>query len=95
MLLVRKGGQDHRHVQVVRRRVVNHVDVGIGDQRLVAAVRLRDPERVGLSPRGLLGAGRDRDDVNESQATHRVDVVHPDKARADQTHANACRHSVR
>ena len=58
MLAVRERGQDHRHVQIVRRGVVHDVHVGIGDERLVAAVRLRDAERVGLASRRRLGARR-------------------------------------
>ena len=90
----RQRRQDHRHVQVVRRRVVHDVDVGIGDQRLVAAVRLRHAERVGLPARRRVAARRDRDHVDEAESAHGVDVVGADEARADQAHADACHQLV-
>ena len=53
-----------RIVQVVRRRVVHDLDVGIVEQRLVAAVRLARAERVRLLLRRRLAAARDRHDVH-------------------------------
>ena len=89
VLAVLQRGQDDRDVQVIRRRVVDDVDVGIGGQRLVAAVGLGHAERVGFSTRRRLGRSGDGDDIDEAQPADRVDVVSADEARADQAHSNA------
>ena len=80
------------NVQVVRRGVVDDVHVGIGGQRFVAAVRLRNAERVGLRARRRIGAGRHRDDIDEAETPHGIDVMRPDEPRADEAHpdADAC-----
>ncbi len=44
-------GHDDRRVQIVGRRVVDDVDVRIARERFVAAVGLRNAERVGLAAR--------------------------------------------
>jgi hypothetical protein len=60
-----------RHVQVIRQRVVDRVDVGIVEQRLVRAVRPGDAEFL----RGLVGARLiargDGDDLSQAAALHR------------------------
>jgi hypothetical protein len=68
---------------------VDDVHVRIGDQRLVAAVCLRHPERIGLAARRRLAAGGNRDHVDEAEAAHRVDVVRADESRTDESHAEA------
>jgi hypothetical protein len=89
VLAALQRGQHHGHMQVIRRRVVDDVDVGIGDQRLVAAVGLGHAERVGFPPRRRLGRSGDGDDIDEAEPADRVDVVSADEARADQAHSNA------
>jgi hypothetical protein len=42
-------GPNHRTMEVIRRRVVNDVHVGIGRERLVVVVRRRHAQRVGLA----------------------------------------------
>ena len=79
---------DHRRVQIIGRRVVHDVYVRIARERFVAAVGLRHPERVGLSSRRFLSTARDRNDVDEAKSPHRINVVHADKARADEAHAD-------
>ena len=73
-------------VQVVRRRVVHDLDVGIVEQRLVAAVRLARAERLRLLLGRRLAAPGDRDDVDEAEPPDRIDVMRPDEAGADETH---------
>ena len=80
---------DDRHVQIIRRGVVNDMDVGIGDERFVAAVGFRDAKRVGLAPRGRVGAGRDGNDVDEAETAHGVDVMGADEPGADKVHSDA------
>ena len=75
-----------RVVQVVRRRVVDDLDVRIVQQRLVAPVGLRNAERFGLGRRRSLVAARDADDVDEPQPPDRVDVMRADEARPDNPH---------
>jgi hypothetical protein len=63
-------------VERVRQRDVDRVDVRIGEQRLIAPVRPLDAARVGVRPRTLAVAARDRerlDAVDEPQA--REDLV--------------------
>ena len=59
-----------RHVQVVRQRIVDRVDLRVGEHLLVRAVGLRNPELA----RGLFGtrtvARRDRDDLGEFALLH-------------------------
>ena len=89
VLAPRERSLDHRNVEEVRRRVVNDVDVGVGNQLFVAAVRLRDAERVGFRSRRFLRARGDRNDVDEPEASHGVDVVDADEAGADEAHSDA------
>ncbi len=75
-----------RVVQVVGRGVVHHVDVGVVQERVVAAVGLRHPERIRLrSGRGVAAAGNGHD-VDEPQPPDRVNVVRTDKAGAHDAH---------
>ena len=69
-------------MQVVRRRVVDDVDVGIGEQRLVAAVRLAARPSASAFRRAdaSLLAG-DRDDVDEAEPADRVDVMRRRRSR--------------
>ena len=76
----------HRIVQVIWRGVVYHVDVGVVQEGVVAAVGLGHAERVRFCPcRGVAAAGN-RHDVDEPQPPDRIDVVRADKARADNPH---------
>jgi len=40
------GLNGHRHMHVVRQRVVDHIDIGIGEQLFIGSIRLFDPKRV-------------------------------------------------
>ena len=64
VLALRDRRSVDRIVQVVRRRIVDDLHVGIVEQRLVAAVRLARAERVRLLLGRRLAAARDRDDVH-------------------------------
>ena len=79
----------HRVVHVVGRRVVHHVHIRIGQQRLVAAVRLRHAERLGLLLRQFIVEVGDRDHVHEPESTHRLQVMRTDEPRPDQTHPDS------
>jgi hypothetical protein len=73
-----------RDVQVVGQRVVDRLDLGIGQQRLVGAIGLRDAELLGrrLGPR--LVARRDAGDDDALGLQHgRDDFLHADLGRAD------------
>ena len=82
-----RGGVD-RVVQVVRRRVVDDLDVGIVQQRLVAPVGLARAERFRLFLRRRLAAARDRHDVDVAETPHGVDVMRSDEARPDDSHTD-------
>src|SRR5581483_8523129 len=86
VLSMRERRADDVRVQVVRRGVVDDVNVGIGDQPFETAVRLRDAELLRLRARRSLTARRDRDDVDEAEAPNRIDVMNPDEPRADEAH---------
>ena len=92
VLAPRERREDHGHVQVIRRRVVHDVDVGVGDERLVAPVRLRHAERIGLLPGGRLAARGNRDDLDKAEAADRVDVMGADETRAHEAHADTGGH---
>ena len=65
-------GRAHRpwHVQMVRQRIVDGVDIGIVQQIVVRAVRLGDAQLVGRRP-GLLAVARgDRGDGRELPFLH-------------------------
>src|SRR5204863_7788883 len=79
---------DDGHVQMIRRRVVDDVDVRIGHEVFVAAVRLWDAECVRLGARRRLAAGDHRDNVDESETADRVDVMGTDEAGADEAHTD-------
>ena len=95
VLSMRQRRHDDGNVQVVGRRVVHDVHVGIGSQRLVAAVRLWDAQRVGLRAGRAIGARRHRDDIDEPETPHRIDVVRPDKSRADEAHPDPAHGATR
>ncbi len=59
------------HVQLVRQRIVDRLDLGVREQRLVGAVGAGDPEASGRLPRPRLVAGGDRRDVAALRALHR------------------------
>ena len=86
---------DHRAVQVVGRRDVDDVDVGVGDEGLVGGICLWYIERVGRRTCGCLAAGRDRHDVDEAETTDGVEVVPAGETGADQAHADAAHQSGR
>src|SRR5437868_868399 len=53
------------HVRPVRERDVHDLDVGIREQRLIRAVRVRNVPLARVRSRALLGAARDRDELAE------------------------------
>ena len=77
-----------REVQVVGRRVVHDLNVGIVEQRLVAAVGLRHAERLRLLLRRRLAAARNRDDVHEPETPHGVEMMRADESGPDESHAD-------
>ena len=89
VLALRDRRRRDRRVQIIRRRVVHHLDGRIVEQRLIAPVGLVDVQRRGLAPGGGLVAAGDGDDVDEAEAPDRVDVMRSHEAGADDPHANA------
>ena len=89
VLALGDGGRVHGIVQVVRRRVVDDVDVRVVEQGLVAAVRLRHVQRVGLLARERLVHVGDGDDVHVAQPPHGVDMVRADEPDADDAHSES------
>ena len=77
---------DHRHVQVVGRRVVDDVHVRIRGEGLVAGVRLGHTEGVGLRACRAIRARCDGHDIDEPEPPHRVDVVRSDEPGAHKAH---------
>ena len=73
-------------MQIVRRGVVNHLNVRIVEELLVAAVRPACAERFRFPVGGRLVAARDRDHVDVAKTPHGVDVMRADEARTDDTH---------
>ncbi len=73
-------------VKVVRRRVVDDLHVRVVEQRLVAAVRLGDSERLRFRGGRVLVTGRQGDDVHEPQPPHGVHMMRSDKPCADDPH---------
>ena len=82
-----RGGVD-RVVQIVRCGVVDDLNVGIVEQRLVAPVGLPRAERLRLLLRRRLAAARDRDDVDVAETPHGVDVMRADEPGADDPHSD-------
>ena len=73
-VLARFGGANRpRHVQVVGEGNVDGVDVGIGEELVVRAVRLRDLQCGGGVPRPAGVTGRNRVDLRPRAALHRRD----------------------
>ena len=68
-------GHDDRRMDVVRRRVVDDVDVRIAREVFVAGVGFENAEGIGLAARRLRGAARDGDDIYEAEPPHRIDVM--------------------
>ncbi len=89
VLPFRQGRRRHLIVQVVWRGVVDDLDVGIVDQRLVAAVSAPCTERRRLVPARFVVAAGHRHDVDKPQPPDRVDVMRTDEAGANQPHADA------
>jgi hypothetical protein len=54
-----------RHVQMIRQRIVDGVDLGVGEERFVRAVRARDAELGGRFLRLVDRTRADRDDLHE------------------------------
>ena len=65
-----RGLQRERHVQVIGQRIVDRLDLGIGEQRFVRAVGLGNAERVGgVRGAGLVARG-DRPDLEQAALQH-------------------------
>ena len=77
-----------RIVQVVRRRVVDDVNIRIVEQGFVAAVGLGGAERVRFLLRRFLAAAGHRHDVDEPQTPDGIDVVGTDESGAHDAHSN-------
>jgi cytochrome c oxidase cbb3-type subunit III len=73
-------------VKMVGRGVVDHLHVGVVDQRLITPVAAPRAERRGLRAAGLLTAAGDGNDVDKAQTPDGIDVMRPDEAGPDQTH---------
>ena len=75
-----------RVVEVVRRRVVHDLDLGIGEQRLVAAIGPARPERLRLLVRRRLAAARDGDHVHVPETPDGIHVMRAHEPRTDNPH---------
>jgi hypothetical protein len=79
-------GRD-RVMEVVRRRDMHHMHVGIRNERLVSSVALARAQLLGLLSSRFFRASGHRDDVDIAETPHRIDVVRANEARADDPHA--------
>ncbi len=86
VLAMCESRHDDRNMQMVRRRVVDNVNVGVRRERFITAVRLRNPQRIGLFSRRRFCTRRHRHDIHKAQAADGVDVMRTDKPWADQSH---------
>jgi hypothetical protein len=79
----------HTRVQVVRRRVVNDLNVRIGDERVERPVRFGRAECGGLG--SCLGLARSRhgDNIHEAKSPDSVHMMRTHEARAHNSHSNA------
>jgi hypothetical protein len=68
---------------------MHDVDGRIVEQRLIVTVAPRDTETLRALPGGLVVRPGKSDDVDEPQATHRIDVVRSNETRADKAHPDA------
>ena len=65
------GGREGQwHVQVIGQRVVDRLDLGIGQQCLVRAIRLQDAQSIRGAARRVLAARGDRANVDQRALHH-------------------------
>ena len=79
-------GQDFlvdREVQMIRRAVVHDLNLRIGQQLLVVAVRLGDRQLLGLGLGEVVAALGDGRDLDEAEPPNRLDVCGADETGAD------------
>ncbi len=88
MLAGSKYGERDRQVQVIRRGVVNDVDVRIGDQRVIVAVGPIHFVFTCLFLGRLLRRSRYRNHIHITQPPHCVDMMCCYKTRTNQAHTN-------
>ena len=77
-----------RNVQVVGRRVVNDMNVGMCGQRFITPVRLWNPQRIRLLSGGCLCTGRHRHHINKAEPANRIHVVSADESGPHEAHPN-------
>ena len=94
VLAARDRGHGDRMMQVVGRGDVDHVDFGIVQQRLVAAVGAGDAQLVRGSLRAVLAASGQRDHVHVAQPAQGVDMPGTDEAGTHQAGADAGTHAA-
>ncbi len=93
MLSGSEGLDGQGRVQVVRERVVDRVDIRVGEQRLVRSVGLGDSEGRGGLPGPGLVPGRERDDLAPLAGLHgRDDLVAGDLGGAQDTPSDCFLH---
>jgi len=86
-----RGADRPRHVQVIRERIVDGLDVGIGEELLVRTIRPLDAELPCRTLRLAQLARSDRDDAASRAALHRgCDLLHGNVRRAENPPADAC-----
>ena len=90
MLVRREDVAVHLEVQMVRRAVVNDLNLGIGQQLLVVAVRLGDRQLVRLALGEVLSALRDGRDLDEPEPPNRLDVRRANETSADDACFDFC-----
>src|SRR5215469_9096433 len=71
---------------MVRCCVVNDIDVRVGYELAIIAVRALDVPLRSAAPRGFAARARESHHLDVAQATHRLDVLGGDEARTYQTH---------
>src|SRR5579863_10581420 len=82
------------HMQMVGKRIVDRVDVGIGQKVFVRAVSLRNSQRSGGFLRLGLIPRSDGDDAGPLSPLHgRDDFLEPDSRSTENSPANLVRHS--
>ena len=88
-------GRRHLVVQVVRRRVVDDLHVGVVDRAPGSCrIRVGRPSASAFALARRVAAAGHGHDVHEAEPPHGIDVMRPDEARTHQSHSNSSSSTV-